>query len=528
MKSGVIITVGRDLGAFIDSYASHSFTKIGEKWTKYTCRLIPSVTDNNATFMIRFTGTGTIWIDEVSLVSAETMQGWRIDVIDRTRKLKPNILRFPGGCFADDYHWKGGIGDRDKRPASRNLPWGNFSEDYRLTRMRGNKHSRLVEPNDVGTDEFLSLCKYTQSEPLICVNFGSASPEEAADWVEYCNGTSNTKYGSLRGENGYPKPYGVKYWEVGNEIDGQEEIGHTDAMTYAKKYLKFYSAMKKVDPRIKIIAVGASYDWNRTVLKVAGNHIDYLDLHYYPGFGVDPTEVGLSKLYSSILAQVIDVENNILETAELIEGLRLKVRIAVCEWNVTGGAWGIQRAHLATLGNGLFCALMLNVFQRNASVIEIANFSNLTNSWYSNCIRTNNLSVHVTPAYHVLQMYSHYCGVYPISTITDCDKYKINRKEVPYLDVAASLDSSRKKLSLGVVNRHLTSEISAAVFLDSKYRISSPTAKVWTVTGPNIEAINDFDHPNTISLKSSFISLSNRFNYVFPARSVSIITCNVS
>ena len=172
------------------------------------------------------------------------------DVFQAVKNLKPQIMRFPGGCFADTYNWQDGIGDRDKRPTKQNSHW------------------KGIEENNFGTDEFIHFCRDLGCESLICINFGSGTPEDAAEWVEYCNGDGDTKNGSKRIKNGLKESFNVRFWEVGNETYADWEIGHCSAKEYVSRYLEFYKKIKEKDNNIKIIACGGdgnslSQDWNK-------------------------------------------------------------------------------------------------------------------------------------------------------------------------------------------------------------------------------------------------------------------------
>jgi len=192
------------------------------------------------------------------------------------RALRPAVMRWPGGCFADGYHWQDGIGPRDKRPRRRNRAWAKLG-------------SKLgpEENNRFGTDELLRLCEEIGAEPQLTVNVGSGSVEEAAAWVEYVNGPLDSKWGAERARNGHPEPYNVKYWFIGNEILGFYEIGHLKPAKYAQTFRQFALAMRKVDPRTKLIASGTyapnkdHEEIHKAILQGAGEHIDYLSIHLY-------------------------------------------------------------------------------------------------------------------------------------------------------------------------------------------------------------------------------------------------------
>ena len=236
-------------------------------WRTFSLTLSATEDAHNARFSITFRQPGALWIGAASLMPSDHTQGWRTDVLDLARGLKPPIVRYPGGNFASDYHWEDGIGDRDRRPVRFDDAW------------------KVYEPNDVGTDEFIEWCRLLETEPYLCVNTGNGTPEEAAAWVEYCNGPADSTYGRLRAEHGHPEPYDVIYWGIGNETYGNWQTGHVDAETFAHECVVFARAMRAVDPRLKLLAVGGMPDrwpdWNGAVARIAGAEIDYITLHHY-------------------------------------------------------------------------------------------------------------------------------------------------------------------------------------------------------------------------------------------------------
>lgn len=524
IRMPVRIMLGRDYGVYFRPYASAIITCVTGEWSKYSFTLSPDVTDENATFSIQFSGKGKLWADEVSLMPEDSAYGWRTDVLNLLRELKPNILRFPGGCYADIYHWYKSVGDPFKRPAADNFFWSGLPHDYRLTDKQGERHYRLTEPNDVGTDEFMKLCELTGSEALICVNLGTGTPEEAADWVEYCNGDTNTKNGRMRALNGHPEPYNIKYWQIGNEMNGSHEIGYSGLEGYVKGYINFYKAMKKVDPSIKFLADGADSEWNRGVLKSAGEFVDYLDIHLYPGIGIDICCNTSENIFRAIMSRSFEHERYLCSAINDIKdcGYEGRIKLAICEWNFSGGGWGAARARFAMLGNAILSAATLNMFQRHSDIVEIANFSNLTNAWWASCIITNSTNSFSTPEYHTLSLYSHNCGEKPLSVSVECDNYEVNREKIPFLDCMATLDTEGKTAILTVVNRNTREEIHTKVGLGD-LTVSSAEAFVITLTGESPESLNDFPFPDAVRPAESKVYVSNEFEYDFPPCSLTLI-----
>ena len=196
-------------------------------------------------------------------------KGYRRDVLEATRALRTSLVRWPGGNFVSGYHWEDGIGPQAGRPTRIDLAWG------------------FRESNAFGTDEFVEWCRRAATEPYFCVNLGTGTMDEARNWVEYCNVEKGTYWSDLRRRNGYEKPHKVKYWALGNEMDGQWQMGHKNAEDYGKFALETAKLMKWIDRDIKLVVAGSSdyngnwIDWNRTVLEYLKNHADYIALHNY-------------------------------------------------------------------------------------------------------------------------------------------------------------------------------------------------------------------------------------------------------
>ncbi len=196
------------------------------------------VPDGLVVFTITSYSPVNIVVDRALLYPEDHVNFADPDVIRFYRESHLPIMRWPGGNFVSGYHWKDGVGNLYERRTLVNPAWGG------------------LEYNLFGTDEFVSLCRAIGCQPMICVNAGEGSPREAASWVEYCNGSKETRMGRLRAENGHPEPYGIKYWEVGNELYGRWQIGWTTPPGYADRYDQFYDAMKRADPSIEVLACG--------------------------------------------------------------------------------------------------------------------------------------------------------------------------------------------------------------------------------------------------------------------------------
>ena len=262
---------------------------------------------------------GNVWLDHVSLLPTDHVVGVKRKVFEMTRDLHCGLMRF-GGNYISSYHWKQLVGPTYHRPSLLNEVWGGWATKY------------------FGTDEFLLFCRECQLEPLICINFGSGTPEEAAEWVEYCNGAIDTPMGALRASHGFEEPFNVRYWEVGNEVCGNWQIGHCDATTYAHRYLDFARAMKDADPTIMLLGCGhVDSEWNQPVLDIAGSHMDMLTIHIYPvvqrlGVKNKRDRVGVfekMRCFSEYTRHILDEANALIRNGADFQ----HVKLAITEYN---------------------------------------------------------------------------------------------------------------------------------------------------------------------------------------------------
>ncbi len=259
-------------------------------WSEASCTLHATGSDPDGFFTLTVEGgPGIVWFDHVSLMPSGHLDGLDASVVDAFREVGMPMLKWPGGCMADDYDWRLGTGERDDRYSSMDQAWCAWDE------------------NDMGTTEFLRLCELVGAEPYLCVNTGSGTPELAAAWVEHCRGR-------------------VKYWSIGNEQWGWFERGHDGPVGYAKRYLAFAEAMRCVDPSITLVAVGNPGDFDRAVLSIAGDAIDMLQIHHYTP-EVDPGDADAATRKILTARAYRDV----LETVRGDIGSR-DIRVALDEW----------------------------------------------------------------------------------------------------------------------------------------------------------------------------------------------------
>ncbi len=482
---------------------SVTFCDIGDSWSKYSAAMTASTERYRGTFAITFCEEGTIWIDDVSLISQDAHNGVRTEYFELIETMNPGIMRYPGGCFADGdaSHWEDGVGDVDQRPTNWDNHWGNYQ------RM------------DFGTDEFVQFCRDVDMEPQITVNFGSGSPTEAASWVEYANGDIATEYGGFRAQNGHPEPYNITFWEIGNEQYGDWEIGHTSATEYAARFRHFANSMKAVDPSIKVIANGAfSRAWTDTILTLAGDVMDYVSVHYCIPWNV--SEYSDQEIYQAVVAAPLHFGALLEMLEQRIHSLTQEnVRIAITEW--WNDFYPLEH-HNETLEVGLFVAGMLNLFQRETDILDLANRSTFVEILA--CMGNDEpFAFYATPAAHVLSLYSNYSGAVPVSCGVVCSTYSsphVNEipamASVPFLDVSVTRKDER--IYLNVVNRSLN-DIETKIIMTGG-EIESE-AVVRTINGHDVLSNNhEPPHDNIVIEESPLSGISQTFLYTFPAHSV--------
>jgi alpha-N-arabinofuranosidase len=503
-RGGVTVALESDVNEG-EVYATADVNSVGSEWRKYEFTLRPSKSDPLARFAILFPGRGHVWIDHVSLLPGDAAPGEvRRDVFEKIKALKPAFIRWPGGNVAQDYRWPWAVGPRDERFTWTNLSWKNEPE-----------------PSDFGTDEFILFARAAGAEPSITVNVEGrgATVAEAAAWVEYCNGPATSKYGAMRAANGHPAPFGVKLWEVGNEIWGNWVRGHSDAETYARNFNRYAKAMRAVDPSIKLIAVGDNnLNWDRTVLQTAGDNIDYLAIHHYYGrreMANDPLNLMARPLF---LERFYEQVEQLLH--ELVPGRQIK--LAINEWGLD-----LPVARQYSLESALYGARLMNVFERQGDLIAMSAVSDLVNGWPGGIIQANRQGLFVAPIYLVNQLYSEHRGDESLAVSVTGPTFNSSREgsNVPTLDTVVSRTADGKKIFIKAVNTSLTSALTTTIVVQG----ANPAveAEIKTVSAPSLSDANYFGRPEAISVATAPVRSGQEFVVSLPKHSVSVITLDV-
>ncbi|HOK79407.1 MAG TPA: alpha-L-arabinofuranosidase C-terminal domain-containing protein [bacterium] len=453
--------------------------------------------------------------------------GMRKDVLEEIKKLKPGTIRWPGGNFSSWYHWKDGIGPKEKRLSKISYADDMIREEY----------------HQFGTDEYIKLCRKTLVEPYITVNAGCGTAKEAAEWVEYCNYEGKTFYASLRRDNGNKTPFRVKFWEIGNEIYGDWQVGTKNAIQYSELVNEFSKAMKRVDPTIKVIAVGmGKHDpaWDRVILNTCWEYIDSISVHIYIGRHEYFDSFG--QIYT-IRDHLKKMEDDIISISEKKTAKR--IGIALSEW----GVW-YRKGHkddldeIYNLKDALVFASAMNLLLGFCNWLDFTHQSMLVNCL--GLIRTKQNKIVKQAIYFPFLLFASETGDTVLAPTVLCetfsckdyryfpwptfdvgkDNFQIDESRVPqmhnvpFLDVSATYDSKENSLCIIVVNRHPEQSISTSIELRNCKCQKRITASV--ITGPDVYAENNFDK-EVIGMETYQETLKNHLIWDFPRHSITML-----
>ncbi len=446
--------------------------------------------------------------------------GFRTDVLQALKLLQLSNIRYPGGNFASGYRWMDGIGPVEKRPARSDLAW----------------HS--LESNQFGTNEFMTFCRKLKSEPYLVVNCGDGTLREARDWVEYCNGTGDSHLVKLRRKHGFPAPHQVKYWGVGNEVDGHWQIGYKSPEEYARAFTEFGKVMKWVDPQIKLVASAVS-DWNgpfaeriQLILEQGGALADYLSIHWYVGNPQNDFSAYMAS--SELIEQHLAACEGLIRAYGLERKLDKLPAIAVDEWNVwyrTHPQYGSNPVkdrleEKYNLEDALVAAMHFNAFIRHSGSVKMANLAQIVNVIAPVFTRPDSLFLQTI--FFPFEIISSTCGPQALDIWWEGDTFSGGGHQgLRTLDVSGTLNAAAKKVVLYVVNRSDQKDQEARIKLDEG-SFRGPV-QIYTVNGPHIKAENSFDKPDNVVSTETHLQLdSASFKYSFAPHSFSALVCSLS
>jgi alpha-N-arabinofuranosidase len=436
------------------------------------------------------------------------------------KDLGVTLLRYPGGNFVSGYNWKDGIGPRNWRPVRPEGAWGS------------------LESNRFGTDEFLKYCERLGAEPYLCINAGLGTIQEAREWVEYTNESRDTFWARERRKNGRDKPWNVRYWGLGNEIDGPWQLGHKNAEDYTKFALEAAKAMRRVDPSIKLIASGSSnfgrganwIGWNRAVLDGLKDSIDYISLHTYIGNRDNDFEKFLG--ISQDIDHRIEVVKGQIQAAQSGLPNPRPIYIAYDEWNVWYRARGSSEhatgntrlEEIYNFEDALAMGMFFNSFIRHADIVKMANLAQIVNVIAP--IFTNEKGLFLQPIFFPIAEYAKQKGNVSLDVWVKSPEYRPdNRATLGYLDVSATHQSSTNTVFLNVLNRSKDKAITAA--LENQTGRLSAAAEAWELNHADFKATHSFGDDHKVRPVTKRVSLTPA-GYTFPAHSLTILKLSVA
>ena len=434
--------------------------------------------------------------------------GFRKDVMAEVKGLGVPIMRYPGGNFVSGYNWLDGVGPRDKRPTVLERAWNS------------------LETNQFGTNDFMDWCKLVGTEPLLGFNLGTGTPEQAVAYVEYCNVDKGTKWSDLRREHGYEAPHNVKYWCLGNEMDGPWQMGHMTAREYGRKARDSARQIRVVDPTTQLIACGSSNTilptylvWDREVLEECYDQVDGISLHNY--YGNTPALSGNDS--SRYLAMNLDMERQIQEIAAVcdyvrgVQKSRKRLWLSFDEWNVwyraRGGTFANGQRKFApplleevyNLEDALLVGGFVNTLLRQAERVRVGCLAQIVNVIAP--LVTNQTSVLRQSIYYPYAWSLKYARGRVLDLLVQSETYPIKAAglrpdfarddAVPYVDVAATLDAPSGQLALFMLNRDLQGE--RELVLDCRDFTPTRVLATETLTGADLKAANSFDQPTLVA-----------------------------
>jgi alpha-N-arabinofuranosidase len=482
----------------------------GADWRKVPLRFSCQAATTEARLEITGTGTGTFRVGAVSLMPADNVKGFRADTLALMREIDCKILRIPGGNFISAYDWKDTIGDPDTRPPVWDPVWS------------------FAQPNDVGVDELLQMCQMINAEPSWSVSTGFDGPRSGAEQVEYINGSADTPWGAKRAANGHPEPYRVKYWNIGNEMYGNWQMGHIPLKQYVIKHNQFADAMRKVDPSIYIIApggfvdemttgqgifvagqpnveFGSDRDWANGMMTHAWGRFDALATHAYPPEN-KKFDMATGKLFDvqrPLVEWARQPANRVLTMVECWEEYKRrhpalndgKVKVFFDEYAYS------FRQNLKTC---LALGMCLHEFFRHTDFIDMAGYTMAT-GWLD-FDRTRSV---ISATGRMYQMYNQHFGTIPVEVTgaspvpkpdfpAGGDQPRVNAGSATYpLDVSAALTADRKALIVAVVN---ATEQAQSLDLKIDGFKARKGGRCWKLTGPDLEAQNAVGKPEQVAV----------------------------
>ncbi len=416
--------------------------------------------------------------------------GYRTDVIAAMKRLDMPVMRYPGGNFVSCFDWRDSIGPKDRRPARLDYAW------------------QSVETNEFGVDEFIPWCRKINAEPMMAVNLGTLGTLEAAHLLEYCNLNTPTEWVNRRRANGHADPYNIKYWCLGNEMDGPWQAGNVPAHEYALRADAASRMMKGLDRSIQTIAAGSStrgmstyLSWDREVLERCWDTVDFISAHRYSNNRADNS--------AEYLAEGVEIDRVLADYAGVIDYVRglkrsdKRVYLSFDEWNVWYRAYGNGNWNQAprlleevyNVEDALIAAQYLNAFIRRADLVKMACIAQVVNVIAP--IMTKRDALYLQTIFHPFEMLSNHARGQSLKLVGDVPTYNVGKHgDAPVLDSAATYDPATGRVMVSVVNRSL--EADHDVTLRLLDRNATRVVFAHQTGGDDLKLVNSFESPEAV------------------------------
>jgi len=467
--------------------AEKTLGKPEAEWKELAFGLKPEVGAENGSIQVAARGKAAVYIDQVSLMADASRKtgGFRPDLLKAIADLRPPAIRWPGGCYASKYRWKDGVGPQHKRGRYPDVIWDD------------------IDVNSFGTDEFLRMCRAVGAEPLIVINVGMHAPrgerdaycQEACDWLEYCNGPADSKWGKVRAANGRPEPYKVKFWEMDNEIWNLKPDDYTAVLK------QFVPVLKKIDPSITILACGSGQlghlwgEGDTTVIRECADLIDYLSVHHYEDAAKYADGPAAAEKFWRSLGEKIAASKN------------PKAKLYVSEWNAQSTDWR----------TGLYAGGCLSMFERTSDVIGLAGPALFlrhvsATAWDNAFINFDHRTWFPAPNYVVMKLWHDHFAADRLELAGD----------VGGLSAVATRSADGKKLFLKAVN---ATERPVDVRLEVKGDLADGRATLELVAPDSLSARNTLEKPDAVKVIEGEIGRDGKaLRFTLPRWSAGVVT----
>ncbi len=443
-------------------------------------------------------------------------EGFRKDVIEAMKEIHVPIVRWPGGCFVSTYHWMDGIGK--ERVSTYDKAW------------------QVENTNAFGTDEYIKWCHKVGCQPYICTNAGTGTSEEMSNWMEYCN-LRVGKYGKMRASNGYPEPYNVKYWSIGNENYGSWELGAHTVNDWGPMVCESAKLLRSVTKDAKLFAAATSdKNWTIPLLKAAGRQLDYISLH---GYWDALAHYNNPSSFVECMQRTDAPEQDIQKAIKLLDESGYgngKIKIAYDEWNLRGWhhpwhgdlrqGFDIQArrkndiASTYTMADALFSACFLNACLRHSDIVDIACFSPIVNTRGAIFVHPDGIVKRTT--FYTFYMYTNFLEKYIVPVNTETDALQLGNHSTGVFDIILTTNEKNTRYVCAVVNKDAMKDVDLKINFETFKKASPKKIKAEILSGKSADDFNDIGAENRVVPFEKILSVKNSVVSI-PAHSLTFL-----